>query len=172
MKNDNEMLFKEHKFEALVEKVRLQTEFIDAGKKKSDRVAVTVPAVLFEPPVFIENAAKPGRSYGEEIDFYLHYIKANMEGTQEDILSCWEESERESKKEMMDNPELFKRNRDYFLKNPDVTFMGVVKQKDTVSLLVGDSMVMGVPLRKINGKYQLSKTPNDSELAIIEASYW
>jgi len=157
---------------ARVHQVRLQSELIEAGKRKTDRVTVTVPAVLFDPPILVSDVRNPGRAYGEEVDFYIHYIKANMEGTRSDILSYWIEEERKAKSELLNNPAMFKGNRDYFAKNPGLRVIGIIKQDDSISLLTGDSVVLGITLKKVKGEYKLAKSPNDLELVIVEASFW
>ena len=63
-------------------------------------------------------------------------------------------------------------NRDYWVKKPGLVIVGIVKHKDSVSILKGESHVFGITLKSKNGKLYLVKKPeNDLELAIIETSF-
>jgi hypothetical protein len=170
--NNKEYTYKNHIFLAVVKNVRLQAELVEQGKKDNDVVSVDVPAVLFDKPIKIVDVRRNKESFSKEIDFLVAYTKANIEGTKEDILSFWHPIVRESIRKSVEDKEMFKKNREYMLKNPGLVIIGLVKHKDSVSILEGDTIVLGVTIKSENGKlYLIEKPDNDMELAIIEASF-
>ncbi|MDP7038446.1 MAG: hypothetical protein QGI45_04765 [Myxococcota bacterium] len=165
------MGFSPHKFEALVKDVRLQGHLIEKGRKDEDMLSVTVPAVLFAPAIVVDDVRSAKNIYGEPMDTYIRYIKANIDGKLADILSFWTGPEHSRVAELFNNPEMLEKNRTYFKSKPGVKIVGMIKQAKTVSLLVGDSWIMGIPMQQVDGQYKIGKSPDDLELAIVEASY-
>ncbi len=169
----SEHIYKEHTFSALVENVRLQSELIQAGKKNSDYVTATVPAVLFEPPIQVEDVRTETESHGKEIDFLIGYTKANLESSKEEIVSFWCPEDRENLEEKLADSDVFEANRTYLLKVPGFTIIGLVKHEDAISILKMNHMLFGVTLKQSDDQPCLVNAPvNDLELAIIEASYY
>ena len=84
---DQNQVYKTHSFQAVVKKVRLQSELLKQGKKNTDTVSVKVPAILFDQPIRIADVRNIDESFGLEIDFFIAYIKANIRGSKSDILS-------------------------------------------------------------------------------------
>lgn len=73
---------------------------------------------------------------------------------------------------MIENDEIFKRNREYVAKNPGLVIFGLVQHNDSISVLQGKRVVLGTTKKSENGKrYLLDKPVNDLELAIVEASF-
>jgi len=167
-------IYKEHTFSALVKDVRLQSLLLQAGKKNSDYATVTVPAVLFDPPIRIEDVRTEKENYGKEIDFLIEYGKANIEGTREEIISFWCPEERGDLEKRLGDSELFNKNRAYMVKMPGFSVIGLVKHEDTISILNGmNSMLIGITLKQSGDQLCLVRGPvNDMELAIIEASIY
>ncbi len=152
--------------------VRLQSELIKQGKKNTDKVSVKVPAILFDQPIEIADVRSINKSFGPEIDFLAAYFKANIEGSKDEILSFWHAGEKERIQEMLRNDDLFKRNQTYMARNPGLVVHGLVKQVDSISVLQGKTAVIGIPMRKEDGRFYIIRKPsNDLELAIIEASF-
>ncbi len=169
---DQNQVYKTHSFQAVVKKVRLQSELLKQGKKNTDTVSVKVPAILFDQPIRIADVRKIDESFGPEIDFFIAYIKANIRGSKSDILSYWHSSAKGHIQEMLKNDELFKKNQAYMARNPGLVVHGLIKQKDAISLLQGRTAVLGITMKHENGKLHLVEKPMaDLELAIIEASF-
>ena len=123
----------------------------------------------------VENGLAPhceGRPNQAEIDFLVAYTKANIEGSKGDILSYWHASAKGSVQQMLENDELFKKNQAYMARNPGLVVVGLVKHKDSVSVLQGRRSVLGITMKAEKGTlYLIEKPENDLELAIIEASF-
>ena len=165
--------YQDKTFTALVANVRLLAELTAQGKKYSDKVSVTVPSVIFDKPIVIDDVRTVNKSYGPEIDILIKFLKANMEGTKEEVISFWHPSDKQEITQMVSDPQMFEENRVYFKQNPGVTIIGLIKQKSTRSILVNkDFMVFGINLKQSEGKLYFTNAPdNDLELAIIEASF-
>lgn len=163
---------KNHEFQALVSSVRLNTELIAQGKKQSDEVSVTVPAILFDEPLRIADVRNVLPHSLKEINTLIAYTKANIEGSAEDVLSFWAVDERKEKAELLSDPDMFKANRDYHNKYPGLTIVGLVFQDTTTSVLMERfGRIMGITVKKENGNFYVTDRPhNDLDLAIIEAS--
>lgn len=167
-----ELKYKNTTFTTTVGNVRLQAELADQGKENSDKVSVTVPAVIFDKPIVIEDVRKVTKSQGKEIDFLVAYHKANIEGDKEKILSFWHPAEKEEVSKDVNDPELLKHTKEYMTKNPGMTIHGIIKQKSSISVITGTDFVFGISIRPKDGKLFLTNKPdNDLELAIIEGSF-
>ena len=166
----------DHEFKAKVDNVRLAGELMKQGKSKEDTVTATVPTLLFIPPKHIKDVRKSNEEFDDEVAFVIEYFKANVEGRKKDIYASLAPNYREEMKKLINDDSIFKRNTDFFKKNPGITIFGVVKQSDTVSVLVMQGnyiFVSAITILKIDGKlYITNKSPNDMELAIIEASFF
>jgi len=165
--------YQDKTFTALVSNIRLQAELTAQGKKYSDKVSVTVPSVIFDKPIIINDVRTVNKSYGPEIDILIKFLKANMEGTKEEVISFWHPSDKQEITQMVSDPQMFEENRVYFKQNPGVTIIGLIKQKSTRSILVNKNfMIFGINLKQSEGKLYFTNTPdNDLELAIVEASF-
>jgi len=169
----NELVYKDKTFTARVGNVRLQSELIAQGKTNGDQVSATVPAVIFNKQIVINDVRTVNKSYGPEIDILIKYLKANMEGTKEEVISFWHPSDRQEITEMVSDPQVFEQNKEFFKQNPGITIIGLIKQKSTRSILVNKNfMTFGINLKQSEGKLYFTNTPdNDLELAIVEASF-
>ena len=57
-------------------------------------------------------------------------------------------------------------------KHSGLVVVGLVRHKDSISVLQGKRAVLGITMIEDNGKFYLVEKPkNDLELAIIEASF-
>ena len=79
--------YQDKTFTALVGNVRLQSELIAQGKTNGDQVSATVPAVIFNKPIVINDVRTVNKSYGPEIAILIKFLKANMEGTKEEVIA-------------------------------------------------------------------------------------
>lgn len=167
-----DQLYETHSFRAIVKNVRLQAELIRQGKSNTDTVSVEVPALLFDNPLKIDDVRTVKAKHGKEIDFLIAYMKANIEGSKSDVLSYWHPDAKGGVREMLENDEIFKRNKEYMSSNPGLVVYGLVRQNDSTSVLQGKRAVLGITIKSENGKLSLIEKPaNDLELAIIEASF-
>ena len=170
--NGQHQAYKSESFQALVKNVRLQSELIKQGKSNTDEVSVEVPAILFDQPIEIADVRNTNESFGPEIDFLVAYTKANIEGSKSDILSYWHASAKGGIRQMLENAELFEKNQAYMARNPGLVVVGLVKHKDSISVLQSRGSVLGITLKEENGKlYLVEKPKDDLELAIVEASF-
>ena len=162
----------EHEFRALVSAVRLNTQLLGQGKKQSDQVSVSLPAILFKEPLRIADVRSAEVHSLDEVNTIVAYTKANIEGSAEEILSFWTPEERREKAELLNDSDMLKANREYHRENPGLTIVGVVFQDATASLLLERSHgVVGITVRRIGEEYFLTDDPSDDlELAIVEAS--
>lgn len=162
-----------HNFTAKVSSVRLNAKLTSQGKKLEDSVTVSVPSILFQPVLEIADARKAAPQPIPEVNTVIAYTKANIEGSVDDIVSFWLASERPEKRKLVADPAMFKANREYYQKNPGLKIVGLVFQKETVSVLLQRSgQVVGATLRKSGDRFYLTDHPSDDlELAIIEASF-
>lgn len=162
-----------HKYTAKVSTIRLNSLLLDKGKKQDDVVEVNVASIIFDPPLEIKDARKAPRHSIHEINTLVDYTIANIEGSVKDLISFWVQEERAEKKKVMGNPKMFKANRNYHKKNPGLNIVGIIYQKETLSILLKrHRSVTGVTFRKSGKKYYLTDKPTDDlELAIIEASF-
>ena len=143
----NELVYKDKTFTALVGNVRLQSELIAQGKTNGDQVSVTVPAVIFNKPIVINDVRTVNKSYGPEIDILIKFLKANMEGTKEEVIDFWHPSDKQEITEMVSDPQMFEENREIIKQNPGVTIIGLIKQQSTRSILVNKNfMIFGINL--------------------------
>lgn len=165
--------YQDKTFTALVANVRLQSELIAQGKTNGDQVSATVPAVIFNKPIVINDVRTVNKSYGPEIAILIKFLKANMEGTKEEVIAFWHPSDKQEITEMVSDPQMFEQNREFFKQNPGVTIIGLIKQKSTRSIPVNENFVVfGINLKQSEGKLYFTNTPdNDLELAIVEASF-
>ncbi len=163
---------REHEFRAAVSAVRLNSELIAHGKKHGDDVTLTLPAIFFEPPLVILDVRKFQLHTRDEVNLVVAYTRANLEGRAPDILAFWAPDEREDKSELLEDPEIFKKNREYHLGNPGLTILGMVFQDSTVTVLLKRSnRVVGINLVRAEDRFFLTDHPNDDlEIAIVEAS--
>lgn len=160
-------------FTATVSNVRLNSRLIEQGKKGKDTVSIIVPAVIFAQPLEIKDVRKADKHSIQEVDTLIRYTKANIEGSAEEILSFWLPEERAEKSTIVNNLKMFQANRDYHMKKPGLSVIGLVFQEQTTSILLKRGpRVMGVTLAKKDGRFYLTDHPsNELDLAIIEASF-
>ena len=165
--------YQDKTFTVLVGNVRLQSELIAQGKTNGDQVSATVPAVIFNKPIVINDVRTVNKSYGPEIAILIKFLKANMESTKEEVIAFWHPSDKQEITEMVSDPQMFEQNREFFKQNPGVTIIGLIKQKSTRSIPVNENFVVfGINLKQSEGKLYFTNTPdNDLELAIVEASF-
>ena len=121
--------YQDKTFTALVGNVRLQSELIAQGKTNGDQVSATVPAVIFNKPIVINDVRTVNKSYGPEIAILIKFLKANMEGTKEEVIAFWHPSDKQEITEMVSDPQMFEQNREFFKQNPGVTIIALIKQK-------------------------------------------
>jgi len=159
-------------FRAVVSAVRLNSELIAQGKKLDDDVTVTLPAIFFEPSLVISDVRDFQSHARDEVNLVVGYTRANLEGQASDILAFWAPDERADKSELLDDPEIFKNNRELHLRNPGLTILGLVFQDSTVTVLLKRSnMVLGINLVSAEDRFFLTDHPSDDlEIAIVEAS--
>ena len=162
-----------HAFTARVSKVRVNSYLIAQGKKQDDKVSVSVPSILFTPALKIEDVRTSSTNTIPEINTLISYMKANIDGSEQEYLSFWYPTERPAKAKLISNPKVLQANRDYLRKSPGLTIVGIVFQEKTTSILLKSGQwVHGVTLVKEDSKYFMTDNPsNDLELAIIEASF-
>jgi len=160
-------------FTAKVANVRLSARLATQGKKQDDTVAVTVPAIIFAKPIEIADARSVNKHAIPEVDTLIQYTKANIHGSAEEILSFWLPEERAGKSALLSQPKIFQANRDYHMKSPGLSIIGLVFQSQTTSVLIKRSAgVVGVTLARKDSRFYLTDHPsNDLELAIIESSF-
>jgi len=139
--NGQNPAYKSKSFQALVKNVRLQSELIKQGKSNTDKVSVEIPAILFDQPIEIADVRNINESFGPEIDFLVAYTKANIEGSKSDILSYWHASAKGSVRQMLENDALFKMNQAYLARNPGLVVVGMVRHKNSISVLQGKRAV-------------------------------
>jgi hypothetical protein len=170
----NELHKSQHTFNAKVSNVRLNALLISQGKKPTDQVSTNLSAVIFEQPMNIQDVRSfTPKSTVAEIDTLIRYSKANIEGSVQDIVSFWSPEERAKKTELLARPDIFKANREYSQKNPNLVILGLVYQSGSSSILLKKhNRVIGVSFHMKNNQLFLTDKPsNDLELAIVEASY-
>ncbi len=163
---------RDHEFRALVSSIRLNSDLIAQGKKQDDEATVTLPAILFESPLRIDDVRNTDPHSREEINTVVSYTRANLEGTVSDILSFWMPEEREAKSALLKDPNIFKKNREYHEGEPGLTLIGLIFQERTTSVLVRRSRgVIGINLVAVEGGFRLTDHASDDlEVAIVEAS--
>jgi len=167
--NGQHHAYKTKSFQALVKNVRLQSELIKQGKSNTDKVSVEVPAFLFDPPIEIVDVRTINKSFGPEIDFLVAYTKANIEGSKSDVLSYWHASAKGGVRQMLENDELFKKNQVYMTKNPGLVVVGLVKHKNSISVLQGKRAVKDV-VQKYGGKNWYARFVKEPFRTFIRAS--
>ena len=168
----DECKYEEKTFTTQVMNVRLQGDLIEQGKDDEDDVSTTAKVCIFPSSLVIKDVRHEDASHGKEIDFLIKYLKANLEGTADDILSFWSEDSKVDVAETVNNPQFFARNRAMMLQNPGLEVVGFVDQGDTISVLrrFSPMFLMGVNLRKDGDQLHLTNYPSDDmSLAIIEA---
>jgi len=121
--------------------VRLQSELIKQGKSNTDKVSIEGPVILFDQPIEIADVRNINESFGPEIDFLVAYTKANIEGSKSDILSYWHASAKGSVRQMLENDALFKMNQAYLGRNTGLVVVGMVRHKNSISVLQGKRAV-------------------------------
>ena len=163
-----------HVFTAKVANVRLSARLLSQGKKPEDMVSISVPAIIFAQPMEIGDVRSANTHSMPEVDTVIRYMKANIDGNVQVILSFWLPEERAEKSKLLSQPSMFQANRDYFTKNPGLSVIGLVFQTRTTSVLIKrPAGALGVTLVKKDGRLYLTDHPsNDLELAIIEASFF
>lgn len=161
-------------FEAQVGDVRLNSKLIEQGRTKTDTVSVEVPALIFPEPLDFPDVRQVKGTHRPEVAFVLDYRRANLEGTAEQLLAYWAPAEQSRVRALVDDEELFRKNRERLQKHPGVTLVGLVQIGETTVVLVRHSplVVWGMSLRPIQGKWYLVNKPKDDlTLAIVEASF-
>lgn len=161
-------------FTAKVSNVRLSGHLTAQGKMHADMVSVRTPAILFAQPIEIVDVRTASASAIPEVDALVRYLKTNIKGDAQDILSFWLPEERAEKSKQLSQPQLFQANRAYLTKNPGLSVVGLVFQDQTVSVLIRrHKSVIGMIFAKKDGQlFVTDHTSNDLELAIIEASFF
>lgn len=165
--------FEDRSFEARVGDVRLQARLVEQGKADDERVRVTVPAAMFEPPVRIDDVRDYGGGDGRLIGFLADYWRANLRGDARAVVEAWCPGARERIRRFVANESLFERNRRALEKRPGLDVLGLVRHRETISILQDRGhTVTGVTVRTADGGPCLVDAPaDDLELAIIEASF-
>lgn len=160
------------KFTAQVGKVRLQSKLIEKGKKDSDSVSVNVKYLRFSPPLVIDDVRKSSSQSNPEIETLRRYYIANLTGKASEILEFWEPGSRDRVAKMLNDPALFKLNREASSKDPSLRVVGILFQNGTESVMCGrPKREMGMNLKKVGNKFQLVNEPaDDLQLAIVEAA--
>lgn len=159
-------------FKAKVSDIRLSAELLSQGKKNNDTASIKLKAIIFEKPMSIKINNNQKNKY-EEINFYIEYLKQNVKGTAKEISSFWSEKEKEEKLKLMSKPQMLEMNRNYFKNIKEIQILGIVFQKNTLSILVKiDNFVQATNIKNEKGKFVLTDYPdNDLEIAIVEASF-
>jgi hypothetical protein len=172
-KKIEKVVFTNQEFKAKVRDVRLNTKLIEAGKKQDDFVTVKLSAMIFKQSIVIEDVRKNTRKdLPEVMSFFTNYIKANLEGTAEEIAAFWSPELRKKKLALL--KKYFDVNRKMTKRSPGLTVIGIVKHSDNaLSLLKTTSKsVMGINLIKKDGKlFLVDDTKHDLDLAFVEASF-
>jgi len=164
-------------FTARVAKVERDEGAAVKGELKGDKVSVKLSAIMFAKPLRIADVRTAGKYGNEELDTYIAYKRANMEGTREELAAFWTPDEKNGKYELFGDQDFFDTNRKYHLQNPGLTVIGVVFKEAVSFLLISESKppgipAVGVPFIKVDGKLFLTERQNsDTDLAIIEASF-
>ena len=160
-------------FTAKVVNIRLNAKLATPDKKPDGTVDVTVPAVIFTKPVEIADVRSINMHAIPELDTIIQYTKANIQGSEKEILSFWLPDERAGKSALLGQAKIFQANRDFHTKYPGLGVIGLVFQSQTSSVLIRRAgRVMAVSLNKKDGQLYLTDHPsNDLELAVIEASF-
>jgi len=164
----------QHTFKARVANVRLNALLVSQGKKPADEVSVSLPATIYAQPLQIPDVrAVTAKNPSAEIETLIRYTRVNIAGGVQDILSFWAPEERPGKSRLLSRPEIFKANREYSIRNPGLSIIGMVFQSDTTTILLKKPWgVAGISfLRKDNRIFLTDRPGNDLELAIVEASY-
>jgi len=161
-------------FTAKVSNVRLSGHLTAQGKKHTDIISVSTPAIMFAQPIEIVDVRTASASSIPEVDVLVRYLKANIQGDAQEILSFWLPEERAAKSKQLSDPKLFQANREYLSRNPGLSIVGLVFQDQTVSVLIRrHKSVKGMIFAKKDGRIFLTDhASNDLELAIIEASFF
>lgn len=169
----SDFVFQEHTYTARVGDVRLQSQLVEQGKSNDDTVQVTAPTYFFDPPVRMDDVRSADTAYAKEVLFLMDYIKANIAGDAEKILTFWLPEERQGIAKMLNDPKMLAQNTAYFKRNPGLEVLGIIYQGKTRAFLQKrGSMVVGVNYVQKGGEYFLTNKPaDDLELAIIEASF-
>lgn len=165
-------------FSSKVSAGRFSAILMEQGKKPDDIVSVKVPAIIFRNPIKIADVRKTKSFHIPEIDTLISYTKANISGSAREMAAFWAPSERKEQLEDMTNPEMFNKNRAYHQEYPGLIILGIIFQNKTTSVLIrapyADSLfpITAFTFINVDGKVYLTNYPsNDSELAIIEASF-
>ena len=165
-------------FTAKVSDVRLQGTLQEQGKGLDDTVSVKVPSIIFRKPIKIADVRKAQRYQVPEIDTLISCLKANIDGSAQDIAAFWAPSEKKEKLADMSDPEILNKTHSYYREYPGLIILGIIYQDKTMSVLTKETdpnpllPALGITLTKIDGKLYLTNHPsNDLELAIIEASF-
>ena len=164
-------------FTARVAKVERDDGAAVKGELKGDNVSVKLSAIMFAKPLRIADARTAGKYGNEELDTYIAYKRANMEGTREELAAFWTPDEKNVKYELFGDQDFFDTNRQYHLQNPGLTVIGVVFKEAVSFLLISESKppgipAVGVPMVRVDGKLFLTERQNsDPDLAIIIASF-
>jgi len=134
---------------------------------------VTVPALLFEPPIRIDDVREDTGGHGPLVDFLVDYWRANIEADGTAIMAYWCEGERTAIRRLVSDEDMFERNRSILRERPGLTLAGLVRHEDTTSILQRRGrVVVGVTVRTGGAEPCLVQAPGDDlELAIIEASF-
>lgn len=159
-------------FNAKVSEIRLNAELLANGKKNDEIVSVKLKAIIFKNPMIIKINNNQKNQY-EEINFYIEYIRKNIDGSAKDISSYWSENEKVKKFKLISNPQMLEMNRNYFKNNSELKIVGIVFQQNTLAILIKiDNFVQATNMKKEKGKLVLTDYPdNDLEIAIVEASF-
>ncbi len=161
-------------FEAQVGNVRLNSKLIEQGRTKTEMVSVEVPALIFSEPLDFPDVRQVKGNHRPEVAFVLDYRRTNLEGTAEELLAYWTPADQARVRALVDDEELFRKNRERLQKHPGLTLVGLVQIGETTVVLVKHSplTVWGMSLRPIQGKWYLVNKPKDDlTLAIVEASF-
>lgn len=162
----------EVKFKAQVGNVRLKSMLTQKGKKDSERVSVNVKYLRFSPPLVIDDVRKSSAQSSPEVETLRKYFIANLTGKPSEILEFWESGSRGRVAKMLNDPELFKLNREAVSKDPGLRVVGILFQNGTESVMCGSPRrEMGMNLKKVGSKFLLVNEPaDDLQLAIVEAA--
>ncbi len=162
----------EVKFTAQVGKVRLQSMLSQKGKKDSDPVSVNAKYLKFSPPLVIDDVRKSSAQSSPEVETLRRYFIANLTGKPSEILEFWEPGSRGRVAKLLNDPQLFKLNREGSLKDPSLRVVGILFQNGTESVMCGSpGRETGMNLKKVGSKFLLVNEPaDDLQLAIVEAA--
>lgn len=159
-------------FTTKVQNVRINSVLVEAGKALDEDISVEVRGYRPDSSLAIDDVRKAGPQQDRHIAFVVEYLKTNMNGSVEDIVSFWVPEDRAAKRELLGDNVIFERNRKGMKAFPGLSVLLVMQSgKETIVFRSFGEFVLGMTVVEQDGKLFLkNQATDDTTVAIVEAA--